>query len=78
MRNKKGGLMPSSSMCADIHVAEGLYSKPLRVFLRFAALVLPSFRGGDGELCDGHTLLAALHLGVTAEISDQQNLLHGV
>ena len=29
--------------------AEGLYGKPLRVFLQFAALVLPSFRGGDGE-----------------------------
>jgi hypothetical protein len=58
--------------------AEGLYGKPLRVFLRLAALILPSFRGGDGELCDGRTLLAVLHLRITAEISDQQNLRHGV
>src|SRR5271166_1889214 len=56
--------------------AEGLYGKPLRVFLRFAALVLPSFRGGDGELCDGRTLLAVLHLRITAEISDQHYFLH--
>src|SRR5664279_5116288 len=57
---------------------EGFYGKPLRMFLRFAAPVLPSFSGGDGELCDGRTLLAVLHLRITAEISDQQNLLHGV
>src|SRR5664280_1083480 len=37
--------------------AEGLYGKPLRVFLQFSGLVLPSFRCGDGELCDGGTLL---------------------
>src|SRR5208283_4151794 len=57
---------------------EGFHSKPLRVFLQFAALVLPSFRSGDGELGDGRSLLAVLHIRITAEISDQQNLLHGV
>jgi len=57
---------------------EGFHGKPFCMFLRFAVFVLPSFRGGDGELCDGRTLLAVLHLGITAEISDQQNLLHGV
>src|ERR1035438_799534 len=57
---------------------KSLHSKPLRVFLQFAALVLPSFRGGDGELCDGRTLLAVLHLRITAEISDQHYLLHRV
>jgi len=34
---------------------EGLHGKALRVFLQFAALVLPSFRGGDGELRDGRS-----------------------
>src|SRR5664280_915900 len=29
---------------------KGLHGKPLRVFLQFAALVLPSFRGRDGKL----------------------------
>jgi hypothetical protein len=29
--------------------AEGLYGKPLRVFLQCAALVLPSFSSGDGN-----------------------------
>src|ERR1039457_3985491 len=63
----------------DLRTAtEGLHGKPLRVFLQFAALVLPSFRSGDGELRDGRSLLAILHLRITAEISDQQNLLHGV
>src|SRR5271157_326072 len=57
---------------------ESLHTKPLRVFLRFAVFVLPSFRGGDGELRDGRSLLAVLHLRITAEISDQQNLLHAV
>ena len=56
--------------------AEGLYGKPLRVFLQFAVLVLPSFGGGDGELRDGRSLLAVLHLGITAKISNQHNLLH--
>src|ERR1017187_7855964 len=55
---------------------KSLHSKPLRVFLRFAALVLPSFRSGDGELCDGRTLLAVLHLRITAEIPDQHYFLH--
>src|SRR5271157_5093714 len=57
---------------------ESFHGKPLRVFLQFAALVFPSFRGGDGELCDGRTLLAVLHLRITAEISDQHYFLHGV
>jgi hypothetical protein len=48
------------------------------MFLQFAVFVLPSFRGGDGELRDGRTLLAVLHLRITAEISDQHNFLHGV
>ncbi len=56
--------------------AEGLYGKPLRVFLQCAALVLPSFRGGDGKLRYGRSLLAVLHLMITTEISNQQNLLH--
>jgi len=61
----------------DLRTAtEGLYGKPLRVFLQFAALVLPSFRRGDGELCDGRTLLALLHLSITAEVSDQHYFLH--
>src|SRR5271165_1879642 len=55
---------------------EGFHSKPLRVLLRFAALVLPSFRSGDGELCDGRTLLAVFHLGITTEIPDQHYFLH--
>src|SRR5664280_1685140 len=55
---------------------EGFHSKPLGVLLRFAALVLPSFRSGDGELCDGRPLLAVLHLRITAEISDQRYFLH--
>src|SRR5664279_3998328 len=42
--------------------AEGLYGKPLRVFLRFAVFVLPSFSGCDGKLRNGRTLLAVLHL----------------
>jgi hypothetical protein len=57
--------------------AEGLYGKPLSVFLQFAALVFPSFCGGDGELRDSRSLLAVLHLRITAEISDQHNFLHG-
>src|SRR5664280_568924 len=55
---------------------ESLHGKPLRVFLQFAALILPSFRGGDGELRDGRSLLAVLHLRITAEISDQHYFLH--
>src|SRR5208337_4954154 len=61
----------------DLRTAtEGLRGKPLRVFLQFAALILPSFRGGDGELRDGRSLLAVLHLRITAEISDQHYFLH--
>src|SRR5271165_4728534 len=55
---------------------KSLHSKPLRVFLRFAALVLPSFRSGDGELRYGRTLLAVFHLGITTEIPDQHYFLH--
>ena len=50
---------------------ESFGGKPLRVFLQYAALVLPSFRGGDGELRDGRSLLAVFHLRITAEIPDQ-------
>src|SRR5271166_4411444 len=57
---------------------EGLHGKPFRVFLRCAVFVLPSFRGGDGKLRYGRSLLAVLNFRITAEISDQQNLLHGV
>ena len=53
-------------------------TKPLRVFLQCTALVLPSFRGGDGKLRYGRSLLAVLHLRITTEISNQQNLLHGI
>ena len=55
---------------------ESFDGKPLRVFLQFAALVLPSFRSGDGELCDGRTLLAVFHIRITAEIPDQHYFLH--
>src|SRR5208337_2720297 len=65
----------AGDLCQSI---KGFHGKPLRVFLRFAVLILPSFCSGDGELRDGRTLLAVLHLRITTEISDQQNLLHGV
>src|SRR5271165_3003930 len=55
---------------------EGFHSKPLRVLLRFAALVLPSFRDRDGKLRYGCSLLAVFHIRVTAEISDQHYFLH--
>src|ERR1017187_4199542 len=55
---------------------KSLHSKPLRVFLQFAALVLPSFRGRDGKLRYGCSLLAVLHLRITAEIPDQHYFLH--
>src|SRR5271166_3199247 len=50
---------------------ESFHGKPFRMFLRFAVFVLPSFRSGERELCDGGTLLAVFHLRITAEISDQ-------
>src|SRR5271165_4898143 len=65
----------AGDLCQSI---KGFHGKPLRVFLRFAVLILRSFCSGDGELRDGRTLLAVLHLRITTEISDQQNLLHGV
>src|ERR1019366_8063250 len=55
---------------------EGFHSKPLRVLLRFAALVLPSFRDRDGKLRYVCSLLAVFHIRVTAEISDQHYFLH--
>src|SRR5664280_2672772 len=55
---------------------EGFHSKPLRVLLRGAALVLPSFRGRDGKLRYGCSLLAVFHIRGTAEISDQHYFLH--
>src|ERR1022692_972413 len=57
---------------------EGFHGKPFRMLLQFAVFILPSFRGGDGELCDGRTLLSVLHFRITAEISDQHYFLHGV
>ena len=57
---------------------ECFHGKPLRVFLQFAVLILPSFGGSDGKLCDGGPLLAVLHLGITAKISDQHDFLHTV
>ena len=58
--------------------AEGLYGKPLRVLLWLAFSILPPFGGSDGKLRDGRSLLAVLHLRITAKIANQQNLLHGV
>src|SRR5664280_586007 len=55
---------------------KGFHSKPLRVFLQFAALVLPSFRGRDGKLRYGCSLLAVFHIRITAEIPDQHYFLH--
>src|SRR5271165_4698182 len=55
---------------------KGFHSKPLRVFLQFAALVLPSFRGRDGKLRYSCSLLAVFHIRITAEISDQHYFLH--
>src|ERR1019366_2580439 len=55
---------------------KSLHSKPLRVFLQFAALVLPSFRGGDGKLRYGCSLLAVFHIRIAAEIPDQHYFLH--
>src|ERR1035438_3972362 len=55
---------------------KSLHSKPLRVFLQFAALVLPSFRGRDGKLRYGCSLLAVFHIRITAEIPDQHYFLH--
>src|SRR5271168_3848379 len=55
---------------------EGFHSKPLRVLLRGAAIVLPSFRDRDGKLRYGYSLLAVFHIRVTAEISDQHYFLH--
>src|SRR5271166_1296066 len=55
---------------------KSLHSKPLRVFLQFAALVLPSFRSRDGKLRYGCSLLAVFHIRITAEIPDQHYFLH--
>jgi hypothetical protein len=49
---------------------ERLRGKPLRVFLQFAVLILPSLARRDGELRYGRPLLAVLQLGVTAEIAN--------
>jgi hypothetical protein len=67
--------MFADNLCA---ATERFHSKPLRVFLQFAVLVLPSFRGSDRELRDGRPLLAVLHVRVTAKISNQHDFLHGI
>jgi hypothetical protein len=54
---------------------ESFHSKSFRVFLRFAVFVLSSFSRCDGKLHYGPFLLAVLHLGITAEIPNQQNFL---
>jgi hypothetical protein len=56
---------------------ERFHSKPLRVLLQLAALVLPAFGDSDRELRDGCALLAVSHLRVATKVPDKQNLLHG-
>ena len=57
--------------------AKRLDVEPLGVFLRLAGTVLPTFVAGDGEGGDGCATRGVLHFRVSAQISDQQSLLHG-
>src|SRR5215469_13775527 len=56
--------------------SEGLYGEPFCVFLQPSVFACPSFARCYGKLRDRRPLLAVLHLGITAEVSDQHDLLH--
>src|SRR5260370_1358189 len=57
---------------------ESFDGKPFRAFLRFAILILPKLGTCDRELRNDRALRTVLQLGITTEIADYQDFLHGI
>src|SRR5438132_9371147 len=56
---------------------ESFDREPFSAFLQFAILVLPALGTVDRELRNDRAPWAVLQLGISAEIADYQDLLHG-
>src|SRR5688500_14554691 len=56
-------------------LAEQLDPVPFGLFLRVAVAVLAHRRGGQAQRGDGHAALGVFHIGIVAEIADQDDLV---